>query len=1187
MLKQVEDLLKVDARNRGGGRLPFFLCDLQIEGLKMEAVIDTAARRNIMPIYWWDKLVAINPTLRGKLKPFRMHLQAANRGLIAPLGEITLTTTIQGHPIVLEYCIADVACFLLVPQSLLQQGFGLWLSLQHSRFIRDDVSLLLREDTPHLAVGIVDTRDAVTVDQIEKLEVWKTCFPTKSVPQVAQELGMQVEELARKVQAIATTLVRGDHDETWKASVRAWWLKAHDRTCEFQYGQEKTTLMQVQCDRVVALPVRVLQPGKREAAEEQVQKLCAAGAIRPSRSPFSAPMLMTPKGDSYRLCVDYRELNKVTKRDAFPLPRIDEILQNVQGHSFFATLDLRSGYHQIRMHPDSVEKTAFSTPLGLYEWNVMPFGLCNAPAVFQRMMNNIFRDMIGKRLAVYLDDILIFAKSREELLETIEIVFDRLRQNGLYLNVEKCMVGAEEFPCLGFIVSKDGLRPNPAKVAALARMPVPTDKKAVQRVLGLGNYFREFIPNYADRVTALSELTKEDAPWEWGEAQQHAFTFLTTVLTNSPIVLPFPHPEGRFILSTDASDVAVAAVLQQDIPGHPRQVIAYLSKTLTDGQRTWHTTEKEAFAIIFGVDALSVYLRNSREQFTIQCDHAALQYIQNMKSKKGIKNAKIERWSLFLQEYNYKVDHIKGSENVPADVLSRAPYSESAFEIAVNDRISMNAPVLATEEVDESAIPDPGDCEWWPTVDEFIEAQALEFTDISKAVKMKLTRQGRLWLTSDHKLYVPATLRSRLTFGYHCGSGSLHQGISRTVRSLSTSFWWPNMKTFVGKLIDECLFCRRRRYIMNKTRFCPGNLLTERPLQVVALDVVGPILMSDSHQYYFLTMIDHFTKFTEVAILKDLTMEETWTKFHNKWLTRWGVPTYLLTDNGTNFASYEFESRCKQFGITKTYSLPEHPQANGVVESFHQFFKKALAAANTYVPGGIKDKLRAVLQTYRSAPHPVTGETPFKLHTGHDFVRKGHQDIHDVAARQGMRMLHEIRQEAYTRMVAAVRRRYEKGMQLTREEIKVGDLVCYALKKGLSHGALQPRWSEPCRVIHRIGPSVVVVQSLWKDEGSKDLPISDLMKLAPPRSRELWDVAKQDLLSDLQRELGHRYTPQLGQIHCARLDHNLRTPCTSRHPGPSTRQRRLHPTVVVSEPDSDMDAQVHPTVVIPYHASAR
>ena len=344
-------------------------------------------------------------------------------------------------------------------------------------------------------------------------------------------------------------------------------------------------------------PARRVPFALRQAVDEMVEKMLSQGVVEPSHSPWSSPVVIVEKKDgSRRFCVDYRQLNSVTKMDVFPLPRIDDTLDSLAQSRYFTALDLASGYWQVRMHPASQEKTAFATPSGLYEFRVMPFGLCNSPATFQRLMENVMSGLTKKSCMVYIDDVLVIGQTFAEYLANLKEVFMRLQAAGLRLKSSKCFFRTNKVVYLGFVVSREGISADPEKVEAVRNFPQPQDVKSLRSFLGLASYYRRFISGFSVVANPLFALTKKDVDSQWTATCEEAFQELKKRLTEAP-VLAFPVFHQRFLLDTDASGIGLGAVLAQKQEGGSVRPVAYASRTLQPHERNYGVTELEAFGL--------------------------------------------------------------------------------------------------------------------------------------------------------------------------------------------------------------------------------------------------------------------------------------------------------------------------------------------------------------------------------------------------------------------------------------------------------------------------------------------------------------------------------------------------------------------------------------------------------------
>ena len=403
---------------------------------------------------------------------------------------------------------------------------------------------------------------------------------------------------------------------------------------------------------------------KRE--EACVDEMLSGGQIEPSESPWSAPVvLVTKKDGGTRFCVDYRRLNLATVKDANPLPQIDDTLDMLAGKRWFSTLDLASGYWQVSLSPEARCKTAFATHSSLFQFRVMPFGLCNAPATFERLMDRVLQGLRWSRCLVYLDDIISFGTTFGDSLDNLMLIFERLRSYGLQLKSTKCHLFQSSVPFLGHVVGRDGLQCDPRKIEDVKSWPVPDCLKSVRQFLGFVGYYRRFIPGFADLAEPLVALTGKDVPFVWRPACDVAFIGLRDAMIRAPI-LAFPTESGDYVLDTDASNFGLGGILSQ-IQNGVECVIAYCSRALRPSQRKYCTTKREMLAVVSMCIQFRSYLRGAR--FTLRTDHKSLVWLHRFKDTEGM----MARWLHTLHQFQFTTVHRAGRDHGNADGLSRAP----------------------------------------------------------------------------------------------------------------------------------------------------------------------------------------------------------------------------------------------------------------------------------------------------------------------------------------------------------------------------------------------------------------------------------------------------------------------------------------------------------------------------------
>ena len=452
--------------------------------------------------------------------------------------------------------------------------------------------------------------------------------------------------------------------------VRSLILDYHDIFAVSEKSLTQTGVVEHCIDTGDAQPIK--QKSYRHAysqkpvISEHVNQMLSKNVIEKSNSPWSSPVVLVGKKDgSIRFCIDFRKLNAVTKKDTFPLPRIDETLEVLGNATVFSTLDIFSGFGQVPMKPGDKEKTAFVCSDGLFQFNVMPFGLSNAPATFQRMMEVVLSGLQFERCLVYIDDVIVFGDSYDSHYKNLEAVFQRLRKANLKLKGKKCSFLKKEATYLDHVLTAGGIKPDPSKTDKVQNFPTPKTVTEVKSFLGLTSYYRRFIQNFANMAYPLNRLTKKGAKFEWTRECVDGFEILKAKLCSAP-VLRQPNFKHQFVLQTDASNVGIGAVLTQfiDDEEHP---VAFASRQLSDAEFKYATIEKEALAIKWGIQYFRPYLYGT--SFKVQTDHNPLRWLNNMKDT----SQRLGRWALMLQEYDFEIEYRKGSSNANADCMSRMP----------------------------------------------------------------------------------------------------------------------------------------------------------------------------------------------------------------------------------------------------------------------------------------------------------------------------------------------------------------------------------------------------------------------------------------------------------------------------------------------------------------------------------
>ena len=747
----------------------------------------------------------------------------------------------------------------------------------------------------------------------------------------------------------------------------------------------QTTVMEHSIDTGSASPIKQrpyrVPETKRKIIEEEVQKMLVADIIRPSKSPWSSPVVLVTKPDgTARFCVDYRKVNSVTKRDAYPIPRIDDTLDALGKAKFFTTLDLESGYWQIPMKEEDKEKTAFSTSQGHWEFQTMPFGVVNGPACFQRLMNYVLTGLHWTHCLVYLDDIIIFSRTFEEHMDRLKAVLSRLSKAGLTLKPRKCQWVQTSVKYLGHIISEEGIRPDSAKIRAVQEFPAPTSRTLVKKFLGMTSYYRRFVPNYASIVKPLTQLTKtrgQAKVFRWNEEAQRAFEDLKKALLTEPI-LRLPDFDRQFVVYTDASDYGLGAVLAQNF-ADGEAVVSYASRQLSSSERNYSTIQKECLAIVWALQYFHHYLFG--RTFVIVTDHRPLKWLQTMKPK----SAQMERWMCDLQAYSFEVKHRPGKCNGNADFLSRCPVEEKKEEVAV---ISATDDVLSSQEADEEC------AELMSYLRETKHNYQKEDRSESEGHKNQYVIEDgilyHLWtpvrrgkqLRIRKQLVVPKVQRGRVLVQNH--EEAAHPRFQRMFARIRQTYFWKGMKRDISRHLQNCSLCAQRKDPKNRKHAPLKPIEVLGPLELVGIDYIGPLPVTSSGNKYVLTMQDQFSRWPAAYAVPEISAETT-VDCIEKFAGDYGYPGTILSDRGSNFMSSTFRRACKKMGIQLRNTSAYRPQCNGMTERFNGTLKTALAMYTNSRKDDWDQHLRDIVMAYRTTPHSVTKETPAFLMTGREF----------------------------------------------------------------------------------------------------------------------------------------------------------------------------------------------------------
>lgn len=896
----------------------------------------------------------------------------------------------------------------------------------------------------------------------------------------------------------------------------------------------------------------------REEIGKQLNKMLDDNIIQPSKSPWNAPLLIVPKKDDskgqkkWRVVIDFRKLNDITVGDAFPLPNISDILDQLGNSKYFTTLDLASGFHQVALDPQDREKTAFSSNFQHYEFLRMPFGLKGAPSTFQRLMNSVLSGLQGQQCFVYMDDIVVYARNLKDHHLKINLIFDRLRGSNLKLQPDKCNFLRKEIVYLGHVINEKGISPDPSKISAVSTFPVPKTVTQIKSFLGLAGYYRRFIPEFSKIATPMTSLLKKNIKYNWCALCDEGFTHLKTLLTTAPVLI-YPDFNEEFFVTTDASDVAIGAVLSQhrnsaDLP------ICYASRTLNATEKRYSTIEKELLAIVYGVTQFRPYLYGRK--FTIVTDHKPLMWVMNLKDP----SSRLMRWKIKLAEYDYTVTYKQGRLNSNADALSRIPEATSTALVLVTTRsaakraetnpLEHNGPTMhsppdkepenqrsdipkfqligirAAElpnskkemplfffiqtEDQENVLDSPleiDSCQLEPNVYSFTMftfliteehilrtrhalTKIMEFCKVKKIPKIQLCSDLNchrsiinlktaitsifqelhitVYLLLNHVTNITdATQIPMILKEFHETPIGGHQGVTRTYNRVKLSYQWPSMKASIRDYISTCSKCQANK--VSRINKLPMKITStaSKPFELISLDIVGPLPFSQNSNKYILTFQDNLTKYSEAIPLPTADAHTVAEEFVTKIICRHGIPSTVLTDQGSNFLSKLFADVCKLLKSRKIQTTAYHPQTNGQLERSHRTLAEYLRNYIDHDESSWDTWLPYAMFVYNTTPHTSTKYTPHELVYGHIAELPSsltlppalnyNYDCYANELKARLRHCHQIAKKHIQQAKETAKRQYDKNAREI--SFSIGDMVL--LRHEARPNKLAELWSGP------------------------------------------------------------------------------------------------------------------------------
>jgi hypothetical protein len=830
-------------------------------------------------------------------------------------------------------------------------------------------------------------------------------------------------------------------------------------------------------------PIYSLSEAEQLALREYLAENLSKGFIKQSTSPCGAPILFVKKKDgSLRLCVDYRGLNRVTRKDRYPLPLIPDLLDRLRTAKRFTKLDLRGAYNLVRIAPGDEWKTAFRTRYGSFEYQVMPFGLTNAPAAFQRFMNEIFADLLDVCVVVYLDDILIYSSDPSQHSEHVLEVLRRLKAHNLYCKASKCEFSTDSTEFLGFVCTQDGIKMDDTKVQVIRDWPSPQNVRDIQSFLGFANFYRRFIHNYSEIVVPLTRLTRKTAAWNWSGSCQAAFETLKNAFTTAP-VLSHWQPNARITVETDASDYAIAAIISinpnspdtlsqtsptsslnsSDYNLHP---IAFHSRTLNPTELNYDTHDKELLAIFEAFSVWRHYLEGSPHVIDVVTDHKNLEYFATTK----MLTRRQARWSEFLSAFNLLIRFRPGKLGAKPDALTRRSdvypkrgdkdfalvNPQNARPIFSSEQLStsLRATFLATPVLRAAALIDFENLhiDLLEALKDDVAAQK-HLKDIesgSNDPRWSLSEAGLL--LHDNRAYVPdyttprGNLRLRILQEKHDHPTAGHFGQSKTYELIRREYTWPQLRADVKAFTKSCIACGRAKVPRHK----PYGLLKQlpvpsRPWDSISMDFIEQLPTSNSFTA-ILVVVDRLSKQSVfIPTTNECDARELARLFLINVFSKHGIPTHVTSDRGTEFTSHFFRSLGTLLDMKLHFTSGYHPEGDGQTERVNQTLEQYLRVYCNYQQDNWSELLPLAEFAYNNAPNATTGVSPFFANKGYNPNLSVHPEraITSIQARSyatNLEELHNVLREQILEAQARYQTAADKN-RLPPPTIRIGDRV--------------------------------------------------------------------------------------------------------------------------------------------------
>jgi len=668
-----------------------------------------------------------------------------------------------------------------------------------------------------------------------------------------------------------------------------------------------------------------------DKVSKMVEKMLQNNIIRRSNSEWNSPLVIVPKKDGdIRICLDYRKLNQITKRPIFHIPSAQEIFDRLGGNAVFSTLDLSKGYYQIPMSDEDSRKTAFSTPCGHYEFTRMPFGLCGAPATFQRALTSVLHEEVNKICCIYLDDIIVFGKTKDEHDCRLRKVLQKLDNAGLKLSKQKCTFGCDTVRFLGHEISKDGVKTDPEKIEKIKNWPTPITFAQLHSFIGFANYYRRFIKDYYSVVRPLLLLLEENRgnhskrKIQWNQLAIDSFKGVKQALC-SQITLSLPASNCTYILDTDASEFGIGGVLSQIVNGQEK-VLFFASNSLTSTERNYCTTRRELLAVVQYLRKFRHYLMGRK--FILRTDHRSLTWLMSWKDPSS---SQYFSWIEEIMQFDFEIQHRPGKLHSNADALSRLAECGQC-KIKHNNPKPKRARIITSRNDFED-------------LKKYIRGE-VSLTQIQENIyrpyiQYIAEKNGTLFFNKAGVNCLVIDDRCGYTLASKMHSSLAHVGFSKLYNSLRNHYFWPSMKNHISSVVSSCKFCLQRKD-GGQFNHEKKSLESEYTFQKIYADITGPLPITKNGYRYILAIIDGFSKWTSLIPLKSLSSINVKKAFLYHWISIFGAPEKLHTDRGTHFVNDQIKQMCNEHHIKHSLSSPYYPLGNSVVERQFKTIKDLL-----------------------------------------------------------------------------------------------------------------------------------------------------------------------------------------------------------------------------------------------------